>query len=903
MLDHPVTAGLGRRGLVLAINVSPDQAQALSSVLGQEDMAAFTPEDLQSAIEILRQHSVDLVIFGTGPPGIKEKDFCRQLRSNSVIADIPVLLFVSPEAVKVDLSSRLEAGADDYLETDAPPEVLRKKVNRLISERRSRRALREAEARYRSLIESLPAIVYVSEIEAPYRPIYVSPEIESLGYPLDEWRRNPDLWASLLHKEDRVRVMGEPDASAPSPRSTECEYRLTARDGSARWFHDRGRYVKDESGRQICWQGVMIDITQRKQAEETIRTSEERYRDLVEHSQDLICTHDLTGRILSVNRGAARTLGYDESQLVSMNIRDGLPPEVKPQFDEYLETIRREGVASGRMMVIDRYGRRRLWEYRNTLRTEGVDTPIVRGMAHDVTDQWTAERALRKSEERYREIFELGLAGVFVVAADGTFLACNNAFAVMLGLLMPQQALESNLASFLVDPASWEQILSDLKLPKSIQNEEVTLRRADGQTVFAIGNLVAKTDRNGELSEIHGYLFDNTTRKQLEDQLRQSQKMDAVGRLAGGIAHDFNNLLTAVIGYSQLLENKLGPESPLLKELNEIKRAGERAASLTRQLLAFGRKRTMQLKTFNVNSAINDLSKLFRRLISEDIELILRLDPNMGMIRADPGQIEQVIINLVVNAREAMPHGGKLIIATDGLSLAPSDNGEILDLHPGGYVAISISDTGHGMDADTKDHVFEPFFSTKEQRTGVGLGMSIVYGIVKDSGGSIMASSVPGSGATFTIYLPQVEDVPSSTVQGLLTEYKGTETVLIVDDEEAVRGLARDALQAAGYTALEAATVEEALSINDRHEGPIHALLADVIMPQMSGRELMRMLRRVRPEMTVVFMSGYSEASMIRADVAYNNTAFLAKPFAPIELIMKLREALDSSASLGRLDH
>src|SRR5262249_16746998 len=569
--------------------------------------------------------------------------------------------------------------------------------------------------RYRSLIESLPAIVYVAEIEAPFRPIYVSPEIEVLGYPLDEWRKNPDLWASILDSDDRLRVLGQPGAPALSARLPEYEYRLMARDGSVHWFHDRGRCVRDEAGRQICWQGVMMDITERKQAEETIRSSEERYRDLVEHSQDLICTHDLTGRVLSVNRGAARTLGYDESQLVGMNIRDGLTPEFRAQFDEYLQTIREKGIAAGKMMVVDKQGRRRLWEYRNTLRTEGVQTPIVRGMAHDITDQWNAESALRKSEERYREIFELGLAGVFVVAANGRLLACNNAFAQMLGLATPEQAMQSSLDSFFADSDRWAQTLSALKAHKSLRNDEVTLKRFDGQAVFAIGNLVARFDKRGDLSEIHGYLFDNTARKQLEEQLRQSQKMDAVGRLAGGIAHDFNNLLTAVIGYSQLLETKLGLDSPSLKELGEIKKAGERAASLTRQLLAFGRKRTMQPKTFNVNSAITDLSKLLRRLISEDIELILKLDPDLGMIRADPGQIEQIIINLAVNAREAMPEGGKLTISTASVELGAGAEAEALELEPGPYVLMSITDTGHGMDAETKDRMFEPFFSTREQ--------------------------------------------------------------------------------------------------------------------------------------------------------------------------------------------
>jgi PAS domain S-box-containing protein len=894
MLDLQVATGPGPKGSVLAVNLSPGQIQALSSVLNRENLALLMPANIEAATAMLEQHSIDLVVCGTEAKRIDETELCRRLKSDLAVADIPVLLFPSAKLAKPDLLKRLEMGADEYIELDAPQGLLRKKVNRLISERRSQRALREAEARYRSLIESLPAIVYVSEIEAPFRPIYVSPEIECLGYPLDEWRSNPDLWVGLLDAQDRVRMLGEPGASSPSPRLGEYEYRLRARDGELRWFHDRGRYVKDSAGRQICWQGVMVDITERKNAEETIRASEERYRDLVEHSQDLICTHDLTGRVLSVNRGAARTLGYNESDLVGMNIRDGLPAEVRPRFDEYLRTIQEKGVASGKMMVVDKQGRNRLWEYRNTLRTEGVRTPIVRGMAHDVTEQWRTERALRKSEERYREIFELGLAGVFVVDREGKFLACNNAFALILAYPTPEQVMQSSLQSFFADPDQWLQILSALKTRKSIQNDEVPLKRSDGQTVFAIGNLVAKLDKKGELSEIHGYLFDNTARRQLEEQLRQSQKMDAVGRLAGGIAHDFNNLLTAVIGYSQLLESKLGPESPLLKELGEIKKAGERAASLTRQLLAFGRKRTMQLKTFNVNSAIADMSKLLRRLISEDIELVLRLDPDLGLIRADPGQIEQVIINLAVNAREAMPAGGKLTIQTVRLDLGPEQDAEALDLEPGPYVVISITDTGHGMDAETKDRMFEPFFSTREQRPGAGLGMSIVYGIVKDSGGDIVASSAPGSGATFRVYLPEVKAMPSASVQGLLAEYRGTETVLIVDDEEAVRGLARDAVQAAGYSALEAATVEEALLINEHHQGPIHLLLADVIMPQMGGRQLMRMLMRARPEMKVVFMSGYSEASMVRADLVDNNTSFLAKPFAPIDLIMKLREALDS---------
>src|SRR5262245_33312020 len=289
MLDPQVTAGPGPKGLVLAANLSPDQAQALSSVLRQENLALLTPDDLVSAIDALKQHSPDLIVCGTGAKRIDETALIVQLKADPALSDIPVLLLASTRPAKSDFLPRLETGADDYLERDAPTGLFRKKVIRLISERKSRRALREAEARYRSLVESLPAIVYVAEIEAPFRPIYVSPEIEVLGYPLDEWRKNPDLWASILDSDDRLRVLGQPGAPALSARLPEYEYRLMARDGSVHWFHDRGRCVRDEAGRQICWQGVMMDITERKQAEETIRSSEERYRDLVEHSQDLIC--------------------------------------------------------------------------------------------------------------------------------------------------------------------------------------------------------------------------------------------------------------------------------------------------------------------------------------------------------------------------------------------------------------------------------------------------------------------------------------------------------------------------------------------------------------------------------------------------------------------------------------
>jgi PAS domain S-box-containing protein len=390
---------------------------------------------------------------------------------------------------------------------------------------------------------------------------------------------------------------------------------------------------------------------------------------------------------------------------------------------------------------------------------------------------------------------------------------------------------------------------------------------------------------------------DITERKRLEEQLYQSQKMEAIGRLAGGMAHDFNNILMVIIGYSEFLLDRYRDElDPLHKELEQIRRAGERAAALTRQLLAFSRKQVLQPQVLDLNLVVADMVKMLQRLIGEDIDLNIALEPALGHVEADPNQIEQVILNLVVNARAAMPQGGKLTIETANVELDEMYAHWHAEAKPGSYVMLAVSDTGCGMDAATKAHLFEPFFTTKAQGQGTGLGLATVYGIVKQSGGDIWVYSEPGQGATFKVYLPRIEEAvgplqPNSAGTELP---QGWETILLVEDEEGVRELIRTLLQSSGYTVLAAANGGEALLICEKYFGPIHLLITDVVMPHMSGPELVERLALLRPGLQALYMSGYSDEAIINHGMFERSLVFLQKPFTQADLKCRVRKILDA---------
>ncbi len=392
---------------------------------------------------------------------------------------------------------------------------------------------------------------------------------------------------------------------------------------------------------------------------------------------------------------------------------------------------------------------------------------------------------------------------------------------------------------------------------------------------------------------------DRAKNRLLEEQLRQAQKMEAVGRLAGGVAHDFNNLLTVIGGYTQLMLVRLPPGDALRKDAEEVVKAGERAAALTSQLLAFSRKQILEPRVLNLNAVVSDTKKLLDRVIGEDIELVMALDPELGNVNADRGQIEQVILNLAVNARDAMPEGGTLTLATGNVVIDES----FVELHPGSkvgaHVFLEVSDTGVGMDGETLSHLFEPFFTTKEQGKGTGLGLSTAYGIIQQSGGRIWVESEPGRGARFTIHLPRVDQPvePDRRLDERRSRVPvGTETVLLVEDEEAVRKLTRAVLSRNGYKVLLAANAEQALAALEKNRGTVHLLLTDIVLPGVGGREVARQVSQLRPGIKVLFTSGYTDRQFVENGILEPGLAFISKPFAPEDLLRKVREVLGSKA-------
>lgn len=383
--------------------------------------------------------------------------------------------------------------------------------------------------------------------------------------------------------------------------------------------------------------------------------------------------------------------------------------------------------------------------------------------------------------------------------------------------------------------------------------------------------------------------------RESQEQLRQSQKLEGIGQLAGGIAHDFNNLLTVINGFTALAMKDLPPDGLIRSNLEEVKKAGERASALTRQLLAFSRKQVLQPEVLNLDSVVVEMEKMLRRVIGENIDLRAVLEPQLGNVKADPGQIEQIILNLIVNARDSMPNGGKVTIETDNVYLDEEYAKHHLGAHPGHYVMLAVSDTGTGMDEKTRARIFEPFFTTKELGKGTGLGLSTIYGIVKQSGGNIWVYSEVGRGTTFKIYLPRVDEAAQECrrISAAEESVRGTETILLVEDEDMVRKLTQQILKASGYRVLEAANGGEALQFCERHDGPIDLLLTDVIMPEMSGRELAKRLHRNQPELRVLFMSGYTDDAIVHHGVLEEGANFIQKPFTPEVLATKVRDALE----------
>jgi len=634
------------------------------------------------------------------------------------------------------------------------------------------------------------------------------------------------------------------------------------------------------------------EVAERKAREEDYR----RLATIVECSDDAIIAATLDGVITDWNDGAERMLGFSRNEIIGKPLslittqdlshepRETQAKLMKGESVVRLESLRKR--KDGKLIHV-------------ALAVSPLKDPdgrITGGSAimRDITERKFMEDVHRRSEASFRSFVQNAPYGILRTTPEGRIVQANPALVEMLGYASEQEVLGLMMDPDVYrNPGEREEATMWSRNQDSVQGIEVDWKHKSGKpfTIRCAAHVVK--DSHGKVEFLEGFVEDISERKALELQLRQGQKMEAIGRLAGGIAHDFNNLLGVIIGYGDLLLENVDVDSSLHNSAEQIKRAADRASTLTRQLLAFSRQQVLEMKVLNLNSVVAEMGSMLQRLLGEDIHLETSLDPALGQVKADEGQIEQVIMNLAVNARDAMPGGGRLFIETRNVSF---DEKDVLDqppMLPGDYVMILVQDTGTGMDAQTQAHIFEPFFTTKERGKGTGLGLATLYGFVKQGGGFVWVKSEPGAGATFTIYLPQVrEDVAQDqTSTSTKAPSRGAGTILLVEDEESLRTLTRSILEQSGYSVLEACNGTEAVAIAKGCPGPIHLLLTDMVMPGMNGRAVAEVVSRLHPEIRVAYMSGYTGFSALEA--ANFDAVIIPKPFTRNALLQKLSETLD----------
>ena len=665
--------------------------------------------------------------------------------------------------------------------------------------------------------------------------------------------------------------------------------------------------LRDQDGRITGGSAIARDISERDRAEEALRHEQFFMKTLMDTVPDAIYFKDRDSRFIRANRALAARVGVAHpEQLVGKTDRDFYAREHADAARQAEETILRTGHPIVGLEERESWpDGREAWVSTTKLPMRDEDGRIVGtlGISRDITARREAERRLVESEIRFRTAFMTGTDAYLIAGLrDGKIYEANEQFLAMYGFRRDEVIGQSSLDLGLwPDPDQRRTLISRLAAEGQVRNFEVLARRKTGEAFPVVASVAVLPGDDPPLMmsvirDVSELRRSEQALRRMEEQFRQSQRLEAVGRLAGGVAHDFNNILTAITGHSSLLAESMAPGDSRREDVEGIRTAAQRAAVLTRQLLAFSRKQVLQTRVLDLNGVVRGLDKMLRRVIGEDIRLDLALAPDLVPVRADPGQLEQVIVNLAVNARDAMPAGGRLTIETANVVLDEADVAAHAPLPSGPHVMLSVADTGVGMDAETQSHLFEPFFTTKEVGKGTGLGLSTVYGIVKQSGGSIWASSEPGRGATFRIYLPPVHEAvesPDLAAAPAPRPSGGHETLLLAEDDPGVREVVSDALAQQGYSVLRAPDGQTALEIARAHPGGIHLLLSDLVMPGMSGRELAEALKAERPGLRILFMSGYTDDAVVRQAVLESGLPFLQKPFTPGALAAKVRAVLD----------
>ncbi len=871
-------------------------------------------EDLSSDVELIQRELKNLGFPFEVRVVQDEAALRRELadfKPDIVLSDYMMPQFTGMEALKIVMETDAElpfiivtgsmneltavecmkAGAWDYVIKEklsklGPAVLSALKKRELVQQKQSAlKALKESEQRFRTLLESAPLAIVVHLDQKIY---YGNERAIALAGAKDlEDFMGRDIM-DFIHPES-VELVKERFAQAFAGKPLETS--------EQRFVNLEGREITVEITSMLtdldersAFISIINDITKRKQAMA-------RFKNLFEQSNDAIYLL-FKNKFELVNARFTEMFGFtlEECNQPDFSFLDLVAPESLPAIKKRMKAVEM-GKSVPKVYEFEAIHKsgKRLYCEASVSHIDYEDGRATQGIIRDISERKKAEDEIRKLSLAV----EQSPNSIVITDQNGSIEYVNPSFTQITGY-SSKEVLGKNpriLKSYETDPDIYESLWATITSGKTWNGEFVN-KKKNGTLYWSKAFVSPIFDTNKNITHFLSVQEDITERRELEEQFRQSQKMEAIGQLAGGVAHDFNNLLTIINGYSELILSKTDRDNPVFEQVQQIKEAGRRAGSLTRQLLAFSRKQIMQPVILNVNRLIKDMEKMLRRLIGENIDFISIYEKNIGDIKADPGQVEQVILNLVVNARDAMPDGGKLTIETSNIQLTDSYVNVHQGSETGWYVMIAVSDNGVGMKPEIRDHIFEPFFTTKEQGKGTGLGLSTVYGIVKQSGGSIWVYSEPDLGTTFKIYFPQIE-----TVQNVSTKYKhkeknlnGHETILITEDEEFVRELVISGLQEYGYQVFSARNGKESLKVAKEHTGKIDLLLTDVVMPGGSGGELANELTAKFPDIKILFMSGYTDESIVQHGMLSEGTNFIQKPFSIEALVEKIRSVLDAEA-------
>ena len=713
-----------------------------------------------------------------------------------------------------------------------------------------------------------------------------------------------------IHPDDLDKIKKVFQDTVKTGIGQRADYRMISEDGDVRYIESQGNVIRGPEGNIENIIVVSRDITDREKIEQALHDSEERLKSILKAIPDVIYRLDPAGKITFISDAISR-YGYVPEDMLGTNILDLVHPKDKEKaiyrINERRTGERRTKSFEIRLMTAE--GGEVLFEDRYEsvpmqpvflLEAEGIystNHPFektflgTQGIARDITERKKTKDEMTILVQALKCISE----SVSVTDLEDNIIFVNDAFLKTYGY--KREELIGEPISIVRSEESSEKLYEEI-LPASIKGGwkgEIVNKRKDGSEFPVHLSTAVIYEQSGYPVALIGVATDITDRKHLETQLQQSQKLEAIGKLAGGVAHDFNNLLTVIQGYSELLLAKININDPISEQIKQINHAAIRAESLTRQLLAFSRKQIMQPRVIDLNNLINDMQDMLQRLIGADIEFNVNLNKDLGKIKADRGQIEQVIMNLTVNARDAMKQGGRLTIDSRNVILDEDFRKNYREAEIGSYVCLSITDTGFGMDKETQAHIFEPFFTTKEKGEGPGLGLATVYGIIKQSGGYIYVESELTKGATFDLYFPRVDEPLDSEVKVAVADNKltGDETILVVEDQDEVRQLIIDSLKFYGYNVLDSPHGGSALLTCEQNPGKIDLIISDMVMPQMNGQELVKRLMPLQPQMKVMFISGYSEDMFLERNILDPSILFIQKPFTPVELLRKVREILD----------